>query len=1725
MLSLEERIRGYEPFFGKWRLSSLEPMGKGTSGVVFPIQNGEYKAALKIIPIPKDERALSEIVRRCSSETDVRRELETELGYVKSEIETMRLLEGESNIVYFTDSMIYNRRDTYGWDVLICMEKLVRIDHFLKDPKKYGFSFNLELVMRIWSELVDGLCVCERYNIVHFDIKPENIFYAPGKNHFKLGDFGVAVNTRGRQNVMQGGFVGTRDYTSPEMWNRKGGDSRSDIYSLALVIYQLLNHYRLPFMPQSATLTQEDYARAFEMRVTEHRAIEPIKGVKASIMNILLKCLSYEPSQRYSSFAVLKQELMHAIYGGAAKASRANSGKGKQMIVPIVAVAASLGVAGALVAVGVNALRKDDSPVAVPSPVESESAAPELQTKYPTQTVDELATPETAFKARGSFHNYFNQNNQMLSVLHAEISGAVQLYAELDGGAVPVNRVEGVSARDIEGDWSLRESSWPKEGLYFITPVLDMNTTHTLSVEALDENGENLYVESVEFHLEEFDGEVYYKQGDYVETVQAVRFERYGFESVEGGYVAPREEYIFYGTAAPNAQITVYLNSQETRIGSVICDAQGNWSFAISKAQVSGGDRFALLAGYDGEYPVRSAEFIYDGSVSALSINGAILEDSTTVFGNTEENAALELYVGGRAIAQTVADENGYFELDISGSLREGDAYELIATDRVGNVEKLEGTVGHKSGLTPISISLPTEGLYGRQTSITVQGNAEPNEKLEIVAEEIAYRETLSVDKNGAFSKTIALPKDTPAQVRLIVRYKDASEGSVSCLLQFDTMCELSVSEALSIAQKELLLQGEPHASGSYTLTSAQGETLEQGSIACDASGACRLAFEALLLEDDRLTITVEDEMGNAATRELTVQAPADMNRIERVDAEHRVLNADFINTESCQSGGLQFRFKGCGQENANLLLHYGDQIHSSVNFAMLDGVYYFDWSEASLEDGEYRLEISYTSRPDKKYTLDFVLAAKAPEILLEGAIDEGGRTLAGMTSPNSVVTLLDESMQTTLATNYAKQDGSFTLTFAPLKAGDYILQATDAVGNIGQLTFTVKRKTELTIGRADGENSIISAQTPHLDLYGVAEDDREIVLQVDGQVIDRFYASDNAWNYRLDTAYLPEGRSEVSVCYAAGDDLAAALVCEKDSVCRLQVETFDESARAISGVSDPDARLTLIVDGESVATARSSSSGAFEIELAGAVALPLDVEKQMIVRAVDSAGNVAELNVQANKIVRSDITLYIQPQPKNGYINVRKMSVQGSAQADSELTLTLTADDLTMNATVATDASGKYSAKFNISDKFDDGEICLRIAYADGFAQDSNAEETFILDTQAPILHLNSHDLTSGVRNVSGSCGEEAQVWLYINDGRFGSTSANDEGAFSFKNVELHEGDTVYVQARDVAGNAAQSDVEVVKKAAVTAGGSVSVKAGEYSAGDTLRVEGWLGFESVRGVQIRFYHDGELVRGEKLGMNEMTKMSDAELDRALNELPEPITVNKGYTFAKDVVVGTDWPVGEDYDVVIYFDMSPAPVTVYGQRSAFSIAAATPDVDAIDTHVGENYAFGFDAQQPAEAYNSEDIVLSGWVYADATVSGEIGAVQIEALDGSIDPILCDFDEPIHSIDDFDGEQGVYYCERSATAALPDAESHGLGGVTPLDTGAGFIVRLRQDLPNGTYLLSFETTYEGQYEQTISAVIRVDNSISTGCRELAEKLVLAWENELQNARNAETSSEN
>lgn len=171
----------------------------------------------------------------------------------------------------------------------------------LESLMSHGSRISLHDAIHIAAQIADALAYAHDQGVVHRDIKPANIMRLAG-GQIKLTDFGISQLSN--SDLTQSGVVlGTPKYMSPEQITGSRVDGRSDLFSLGVVLYEMVTG-RVPFQAPSLVSM---------MHTVLHAQPEPpthwAPSVPPSIVSTLARCLAKLPEDRYASAADLAADL------------------------------------------------------------------------------------------------------------------------------------------------------------------------------------------------------------------------------------------------------------------------------------------------------------------------------------------------------------------------------------------------------------------------------------------------------------------------------------------------------------------------------------------------------------------------------------------------------------------------------------------------------------------------------------------------------------------------------------------------------------------------------------------------------------------------------------------------------------------------------------------------------------------------------------------------------------------------------------------------------------------------------------------------------------------------------------------------------------------------------------------------------------------------------------------------------------------------------------------------------------------------------------------------------------------------------------------------------------------------------------------------------------------------------------------------------------------------
>ena len=181
----------------------------------------------------------------------------------------------------------------------------VTLDHVIQQRG----VISVESAIPIFCQMLDGIQEAHDYGIIHRDIKPANMMVTE-RGTLKVLDFGIARILGTARMTRQGNIIGTIEYMSPEQVRGFETDARSDIYSLGMLLYEMLTA-RCPF----------DITNEFELMKAqiEHYPVPPRQlnpAIPEVVEQAIWKAIHKDPTQRFQSASEFRAFLLNAGFAG-----------------------------------------------------------------------------------------------------------------------------------------------------------------------------------------------------------------------------------------------------------------------------------------------------------------------------------------------------------------------------------------------------------------------------------------------------------------------------------------------------------------------------------------------------------------------------------------------------------------------------------------------------------------------------------------------------------------------------------------------------------------------------------------------------------------------------------------------------------------------------------------------------------------------------------------------------------------------------------------------------------------------------------------------------------------------------------------------------------------------------------------------------------------------------------------------------------------------------------------------------------------------------------------------------------------------------------------------------------------------------------------------------------------------------------------------------------------
>lgn len=292
---MTDETYGY-PEFNGWQ--AVRSLGSGSCGETFEIFRDDgfglaEHGALKVLHVA------------CEPDGDAgeHERLRAQVETLARQMRAAGALGEHRNILPCRDHAIRARSDGSGWDVYVRSELSTPLDTYLR-THTYGEGD----VARLGAGICSALEACRSRGVIHGDIKPQNIFVSGGNFEdaldFRLGDFGMAPFAASDV---------TNDFAAPEVLCGEPCSAETDLYSLGMVLYWMLNERRIPFVPlPPAGVSGSDLAIARDMRLRGDPLPPPLHG-SAALQAVVMRAVADHPADRFASPAEFRTALLAAV--------------------------------------------------------------------------------------------------------------------------------------------------------------------------------------------------------------------------------------------------------------------------------------------------------------------------------------------------------------------------------------------------------------------------------------------------------------------------------------------------------------------------------------------------------------------------------------------------------------------------------------------------------------------------------------------------------------------------------------------------------------------------------------------------------------------------------------------------------------------------------------------------------------------------------------------------------------------------------------------------------------------------------------------------------------------------------------------------------------------------------------------------------------------------------------------------------------------------------------------------------------------------------------------------------------------------------------------------------------------------------------------------------------------------------------------------------------------
>jgi len=276
----KEELTTGSTFAGRYQI--IEELGKGGMGKVYKANDIDIKEKVALKLIKPEISTDKKTIERFQNELKFARKIR------------------HKNVCQMYD--LNKEEGTY----YITMEYVSGED--LKGFIRRSGQLAIGTTIRIAKQVCDGLAEAHKLGVVHRDLKPSNIMIDKEGN-VRIMDFGIARSLEAKGITGAGVIIGTPEYMSPEQVEGKDVDQRSDIYSLGIILYEMVTG-RVPFEGDTPFTIGMKHKGEIPKNPKELNAQIP-----DDLILLILRCLEKDKEKRYQSAGELRSELTNIEKG------------------------------------------------------------------------------------------------------------------------------------------------------------------------------------------------------------------------------------------------------------------------------------------------------------------------------------------------------------------------------------------------------------------------------------------------------------------------------------------------------------------------------------------------------------------------------------------------------------------------------------------------------------------------------------------------------------------------------------------------------------------------------------------------------------------------------------------------------------------------------------------------------------------------------------------------------------------------------------------------------------------------------------------------------------------------------------------------------------------------------------------------------------------------------------------------------------------------------------------------------------------------------------------------------------------------------------------------------------------------------------------------------------------------------------------------------------------